>query len=453
MVNIVIPECSPNAYLVPVEIYTNTYCEPEAIRFLGDRHMWQYEDVPPLTDAQAKQISLTAQLNGAQGICQKRGRLFATYFSKKEAPVSGRLREKLIGSTDEFYTALVQAGMYLRSIGYDSYETSIRYYIDSIESQHRIPKNQSIPVVKYYRQAKSSFGHTDVAAWWVVGKMFYTFGERNKSGLLLTLNFLRKTMDMLHADIDSKRRVEVGTSDSKLAFEQELPTVDPKDYINLLIELLTAASETKQWDIAERYVKQAKYLPHMEMPSWPDDIQEDIETHRRARELLVLNELYIRTKDTHVKRGVNELLWSIWKGQIRIKLKDNVLKKQMHVKLRDEEPEGPTNAGGQASSSGTPSSPAPAGGSSSPSAAPQGGSSALEWRGQAMADVGGFDASEQDLFSTTSTESATLLYNVTNSTDPSVGVQIVQGSVPTTLGLPTWFTVPMAARQAGAPVH
>ena len=76
-------------------------------------------------------------------------------------------------------------------------------------------------------------------------------------------------------------------------------------------------------------------------------------------------------------------------------------------------------------------------------------SPALQGGSQTMADVGGFDPSEQDLFSTTSTESAVLLYGVTNSTDPNVGIRIVQGSGATTLGLPTSFTVPFAARPAG----
>lgn len=75
-------------------------------------------------------------------------------------------------------------------------------------------------------------------------------------------------------------------------------------------------------------------------------------------------------------------------------------------------------------------------------------SPALQGGSQTMADVGGFDPSEQDLFSTTSTESATFLYSVTNTTDPNVGIQMVQGSGATTLGLPMWFTVPLAARSA-----
>ena len=90
-------------------------------------------------------------------------------------------------------------------------------------------------------------------------------------------------------------------------------------------------------------------------------------------------------------------------------------------------------------------------GSSTPPVASEGPQStpAPEGGSQTMADVGGFDPSEQDLFSTTSTESATLLYSVTNTTDPNVGIQMVQGSAPTTLGLPTWFAIPAAARSAG----
>ena len=94
-------------------------------------------------------------------------------------------------------------------------------------------------------------------------------------------------------------------------------------------------------------------------------------------------------------------------------------------------------------------------GSSTPPVASEGPQStpAPEGGSRTMADVGGFDPSEQDLFSTTSTESAAFLYSETNTTDPNVGIQTVQGSGATTLGLPMWFAVPAAARSAGIAAH
>ena len=76
-----------------------------------------------------------------------------------------------------------------------------------------------------------------------------------------------------------------------------------------------------------------------------------------------------------------------------------------------------------------------------------------KWNGQTMADVGGFDPSERDPFSTTSTESAVLLYNVTHSTGPNVGIQVLHGAGATMLGLPSWFTIPLAAKPAGVAAH
>ena len=119
--------------------------------------------------------------------------------------------------------------------------------------------------------------------------------------------------------------------------------------------------------------------------------------------------------------------------------------KELEEFLNRRDPDDPEGSGAPPTMPGIPN-------ASSPS---EGGGQLMksEWKGQSMADVGGFDPSEEDLFSTTFTESAVLLYNVTNTIDPNVGMQIMQGAGATTLGLPIWFTIPLAARAAGVPVH
>ena len=122
---------------------------------------------------------------------------------------------------------------------------------------------------------------------------------------------------------------------------------------------------------------------------------------------------------------------------------------------KTDDPEG-SEGGNTEPDTSTNTSSAPAGPSSTstPSTTSPGGS-ASEWNNQTMADVGGFDPSEQDLFSTTSTESAAILFTETNTTYPNPGANgIVQGTT-VTLGapLPTWFTVPMAARPSALAPH
>lgn len=394
-----IPPCPDDLHLVPLSVQIELDTKKDLIvpKSLELKRPGRIPDnyIPPLENHQFRRITEAVKQVGAQGICQKDGGLFATFTSKEISEKAyGKVRLVDNQKPNPIDSALVFGMAFLTLKRHDSVAELFRSAMRFIEG------NQT----QLFEEALASLGpREDADSWKWLGIIFYNLSAQYPN------------------DTEYKRM-------ALLAFTRALDLQPPHKKIetDMLVALLTVATELGELETAIKYANKIGHLPERDFGPWFEMDLPGKGVGKYTRELNALNKLLLVEKDLHARHRINLLKSLIWE--------------KARSEVKDDDPKGPASQGTPGAPTGTPSTPAPTGGSFSSSLAPHG-SQALEWNGQTMADVGGFDPSEQDLFSTTSTESAAFLYNVTNSTDSNVGVTgITQGSVISApgLSLPAW---------------
>ena len=429
MSNAGIPICANNANLAPLRVHTEGGV-PYAVDLIKPGGT-QDNYIPPLDRKQVRQINQSIKDVGAS-ICQKDGVLFARFrktkrfsrvFADKDMvtiPVNGKLgdvpaRSRVIADiTWGFLTGKIGVVDYLAGtadVPQDSKTLISKLLLKKLTGANGIDRQlpEQIFIEHLSDKLNPRSPTNDPYGWSMLATAYFRAGKTREAiissrwAMILNPNasyarYILATALHAHYKADPKNRADVQGESARIFGTME-----------------------------ERALNSVAILY-----GWVSD------------ELNVLEQLLARGAD-----------------DITLKLNIEALKDILDM-AKSKEPEGSTGGSTDPTTFnntpiapvGTPFTPAPTPSSPSPSAAYPG-SSALEWKGQTMADVGGFDPSEQDLFSTTSTESATILFNETNTTYPTPGANGTVQDTTVTLGapVPTWFMVPMAARSAGLPVH
>ena len=235
---------------------------------------------------------------------------------------------------------------------------------------------------------------------------------------------LMKAMDLLSKDPDKELKAHGVIADNA--------------YVEMLVALVTLATELNRLGIALEYLENAENLDNVKVKSHlrPNTIYQ----HRNSymRELEAVDKLLnLVSEDERTEHRLCILRWILFGG------------------LETEGSEKPKTNGDSGAPPAPYSTPAPTSGSPTPSGTPSG-AAAAGWNGQSMADVGGFDNSGEELFPDPSTTSAAILYNETNVAGPNAGaIQAIKGFGITSLGTPlsAGQIAPLVARPAGALVR
>lgn len=500
-----IPVCPDDAPLVPLQInteaflpmlrgginYANRTIYVRAFQFLRPGHKPNHSLTRFFPNANdMHRIRQGVRQFGALDICQNENYVYAVFSSEEDVSNLPYGKERLANAPKEemgaYSRAINQAREYMRTPGNERLRHRLAGTLEYISA--RAAENH---IWSLFEQAMTSFGRKDIAAWRWLGKSFYPYSgvseERYKK---VALDFLSRAMDLIH-----QNDVEL-----KATF-----TLSREAYIQLLIEVITVAHELDDFAAATKYLNGAKLIMGEYTSAW-DYLSPEDRPKANPREMKALVGLLKSpaAKNQTVKRRINALTWSLCPG-IKRPAKTNSPTGPTNAGGVGA-PSGtsltPDSSSGSSSPSATrhgnralsprrdrppgkpprrppnpprrpppgprlpprkppdpprrpprkppmPSDWPPASSPHRTSTVPQG-SQTLEWNDQTMADVGGFDPSEQDLFSTTSTESVAILFTETTTTYPNPGANgIVQGMT-VTLGAPltTWFTVPTVTRTA-----
>ena len=332
----------------------------------------------------------------------------------------------------DFETAVILGTAYLRLENYDMADEVFKEAIqlDDGNNYHIL------------RQALITFGLKNVNALRHLGMFFYRLSRQRpeepkyKEVAFSALNY---SMARLADDEGIEAEAKNSLSDSA--------------YVELLMSVVTVAVEQEEIGTAINYLDKADRLDRIESEYFQlRGRSVDPSKTEYGRELLALERLKMTLLSGAWGFSIESTVNHIG-TLIRLLFGDSITEPETD----DTEDIGGENEDSNNSPmapSGTDQAPAPTSSTHSSSSAPHG-SQALEWNGRTMADVGGFDPSEQDLFSTASTESAAILFTETNTTYPNPGANgMVQGTS-ATLGwpLPTWFAAPTVAKPAGIAAH
>jgi tetratricopeptide (TPR) repeat protein len=344
-----IPPCPDDLHLAPLSVQIDLDTNKDQIvpKSVELKRPGRIPDnyIPPLENNQFRRITEAVNGVGAQGICQKDGGLFATFASKEIAEKAyGKVKLVNNQKPNPIDSALVFGMAFLTLKRHDSAEELFRSAMKFIEG------NQT----QLFEEALTSLGpRRDADSWKWLGIIFYNLSAQYPN------------------DPEYKRM-------ALLAFTRalDLQPSYKKIETDMLVALLTVATELGELETAIKYVNKSSHLPERDFGPWFNMDLAGKGVGKYTRELNALNKLLLVEKDLHARHQINLLKSLIWQ--------------KAKAETKDDGPKGPAGQGTPGTPSGTPPSFPPA------SSTPGSNKASASSEEDATFSLGSFDIREEE---------------------------------------------------------